>query len=207
MCFTWCVLRALNPVDKNSERIDKSLKGHKDLLNMNCIEYPVTLKAIDRFERQMPPSLLMSSAMKIKTSILLGLATMSITLVLTFYLQMMGKNTTSAEWSKNGHKRHYCYRFLNSFNSEESLGKHKEYCDPVLCMLTLKASHKSWIQPNPTLMSLTQNSIKSIHLAGSATISSALMMRFTKGLTSSKILSFTRSNLKMRMYLRSFLTA
>ncbi|WAQ95241.1 hypothetical protein MAR_027931 [Mya arenaria] len=67
MCFTWCVLRALNPVDKISERIDKSLKDRKDLLNMNGIEYPVTLKAIDR-----------------------------------------------------------C---LNSFNSEESLGKHNEYCD------------------------------------------------------------------------------
>ncbi|WAR16234.1 hypothetical protein MAR_030828 [Mya arenaria] len=46
------VLRALNPIEKHAERIDKSLKGHKDLLNMNGIEYPVTLKAIDRFERQ-----------------------------------------------------------------------------------------------------------------------------------------------------------
>ena len=45
-CFTWCVLRALCPDDKNPDRIDESLKSKEDVLNMKGIEYPVSLKAI-----------------------------------------------------------------------------------------------------------------------------------------------------------------
>ena len=53
-CFLWCVLRALNPREKNSERIDKKLKEKENTLNMEGIEYPVSLKDIDKFERQNP---------------------------------------------------------------------------------------------------------------------------------------------------------
>ena len=51
-CFLWCVLRALNPCEKNSERLDKKLKEKENTLNMEGIEYPVSLKDIDKFERQ-----------------------------------------------------------------------------------------------------------------------------------------------------------
>ena len=53
-CFLWSVLRALNPREKNSERIDKKLKEKENTLNMEGIEYPVSLKDIDKFERQNP---------------------------------------------------------------------------------------------------------------------------------------------------------
>ena len=53
-CFTWSVLRALNPIESYAERIDKYLKKNEDSLNMTGIEYPVSLKAIDKFERQNP---------------------------------------------------------------------------------------------------------------------------------------------------------
>ncbi|WAQ99041.1 hypothetical protein MAR_023414 [Mya arenaria] len=112
MCFTWCVLRALNPVDKNSERIDKSLKGHEDLLNMN-----------DRFERQN--------------------ATISVNVfgyenkdVYPLRISKHEHNTcVNLLLIDDGEKQHYCLiksmsrLCLNSFNSEKSLGKHKEYCD------------------------------------------------------------------------------
>ena len=39
-CFTWSVLRALNPVESNAERIDKYLKKKEDSLNMTGIVYP-----------------------------------------------------------------------------------------------------------------------------------------------------------------------
>ena len=45
-CFLWCVLRALNPVKKNKERIDGTLKSKIDTLNMKDIKYPITLKDI-----------------------------------------------------------------------------------------------------------------------------------------------------------------
>ena len=51
-CFKWSVLRALNPKDKNAERIDKDLKSKQDTLNMKGIKYPVDFRDIDRFESQ-----------------------------------------------------------------------------------------------------------------------------------------------------------
>ena len=53
-CFLWSVLRALNPCENKSERIDKKLKEKENTLNMKGIEYPVSLKDIDKFERQNP---------------------------------------------------------------------------------------------------------------------------------------------------------
>ena len=54
-CFLWCVLRALNPKDKNTERIDNDLKSKENTLNMSGINYPVDIKKdVDRFEKQNP---------------------------------------------------------------------------------------------------------------------------------------------------------
>ena len=53
-CFTWSVLRALNPKEENAVRIDKDLKKKEDSLNMTGIVNPVQLNAIDKFERQNP---------------------------------------------------------------------------------------------------------------------------------------------------------
>ena len=53
-CFLWCVLRALNPTKDNPGRIDKKLKEKENTLNMEGIEYPVSLKDIDKFEKQNP---------------------------------------------------------------------------------------------------------------------------------------------------------
>ena len=51
-CFLWCVLRALNPKDCNLERVDKKLREKDDTLDMKEIEYPVSLKDLDKFEKQ-----------------------------------------------------------------------------------------------------------------------------------------------------------
>ena len=48
--FLWSVLRALNPVRKNGENIDKILKYKENTLNMNGIKHPVSLKDINKFE-------------------------------------------------------------------------------------------------------------------------------------------------------------
>ena len=44
--FLWCVLRALNPKDNHPERLDKKLKEKENTLNMEGIEYPVSLNDI-----------------------------------------------------------------------------------------------------------------------------------------------------------------
>ena len=42
-CFKWCVVRALNPVKKNSERITKELIEQAKSLNWNGLKFPVDL--------------------------------------------------------------------------------------------------------------------------------------------------------------------
>ena len=53
-CFLWCVLRALNPKGGHPERLDKKLMGKENTLNMERIDYPVSLKDINKFEKQNP---------------------------------------------------------------------------------------------------------------------------------------------------------
>ena len=54
ICFLWCVLRALTPKEHNSEILDKKLKLKENTLNMDGIEYPVSLKDLNKFEKQNP---------------------------------------------------------------------------------------------------------------------------------------------------------
>ena len=51
-CFLWCVLRALNPKDNHPEILDKKLMGNESSLNMEGICYPVSVKDINKFEKQ-----------------------------------------------------------------------------------------------------------------------------------------------------------
>ena len=53
-CFLWCVLRALNPKDDHAVRVDKELKTKENTLNMEGLEYPVSLKDLNKFEKQNP---------------------------------------------------------------------------------------------------------------------------------------------------------
>ena len=53
-CFKWCVVRALNPVEKNSERITKELKDQSERLNWSGLRFPVDLKQIKIFEKFNP---------------------------------------------------------------------------------------------------------------------------------------------------------
>ena len=53
-CFLWCVLRALNPKDDHPERVDKELKPKENTLNMEGIEYPVSLKDLNKIEKRNP---------------------------------------------------------------------------------------------------------------------------------------------------------
>ena len=49
-CFKWCVTRALFPVNKNPERIDKNLRENSKRINWNGLKFPIDLKQISHFE-------------------------------------------------------------------------------------------------------------------------------------------------------------
>jgi len=50
-CFKWCIARALNPVERNPDRIIKILKIQAQSLNFTGIEFPACLKDINKIEK------------------------------------------------------------------------------------------------------------------------------------------------------------
>ena len=148
-CFLWCILRALNPVEKNnhSERIDKNLKSKIDTLNMEGIEYPVSLRDINKFEslnsnmsitvlgyneRDKVYPLRVSKCTGREYDIVLMLlknGENSHYCLVNNLSALLGKQT-----SKDSHTRSFCLRCCNSFKSKESLNRHKEYCDTNECI-------------------------------------------------------------------------
>ena len=50
-CFKWAITRALNSVEKNSERIDIKLREKPEVLNWQGLKFPVNLSDINKFEK------------------------------------------------------------------------------------------------------------------------------------------------------------
>ena len=140
-CFKWCVLRALYPKDKNTERIDKDLKSKQDILNMQGIRYPVNFRDVDRFESQNPEiSITILGYNKdervypLKISKYTGCKHDIVLLIIkngdnSHYCLL--KNISALLTSQiNNHKgtRNICLNCFNGFNTTDALNKHKEYC-------------------------------------------------------------------------------
>ena len=51
-CFRWCHIRHLNPQEKYPQRIKKSDKEYIDKLDYSGIEFPVTIKHINKIEKK-----------------------------------------------------------------------------------------------------------------------------------------------------------
>ena len=139
-CFLWCVLRALNPCEKNPQRIDKKLKEKENTLNMDGIEYPVSLKDINKFENQNPTVSI--TVFGYDRKIVYPLKNSDNTdrehnIVLILIKEegvnhyCLVKNLSRlllSQVSKHKEKHHFCMRCLNAFCSQKSLNKHREYC-------------------------------------------------------------------------------
>ena len=151
-CFLWCVLRALDLKEKelekeeekrkytNPQRINKKLKEKKNTLNMDGIEYPVSLNDIDKFENQNPTiSILVygydgKSVYPLRSSDntdrehIIRLMLIEKDGVLHYCLVKNVSYLLSSQVSKHKEKSYFCDRCLNSFWCEKSLNKHLEYC-------------------------------------------------------------------------------
>ena len=51
-CFRWCHIRHLNPQNKHPQRIKKSDKEYIEQLDNKNIKFPVTIKQINKIEKQ-----------------------------------------------------------------------------------------------------------------------------------------------------------
>ena len=138
-CFKWAVTRALNPVEKNPQRITKELRKQANDLVWKEIEFPVSLREIDKFERLNPNisinvfgyekvvyPLRISKYEREKTinTLLISDDTNQHYCWIKDMSRLLASQTT-----KIHQKRHYCLRCLNGFPSVESLDKHKESCN------------------------------------------------------------------------------
>ena len=141
-CFMWNVLRALNPTNNHSERIDKELMEKEDTLNMKGIEYPVSLKDIDRFEKQNPEISITvlgfnenDKVYPLRSSDHIYIRKHNIILLLIerdgvkhYCLVKNSSRLLSKQVSAHKEGTHICFRCLNPFWSHKSLEKHWEYC-------------------------------------------------------------------------------
>ena len=140
-CFMWCVLRALNPKDNHPERIDNDLKNKVDTLNMEGIQYPVSLRGIDRFEHLNPEISITvlgynkeEKVYPLKVSKYTGCVHDIVLLLIKdgekshYCLVKNISALLSSQINNNDHKRYFCLNCFNSFKSPDSLDKHKEYC-------------------------------------------------------------------------------
>ena len=140
-CFMWCVLRALNPKDKNAGIIDKDLQSKQDTINMNGIRYPVNFRDVDRFESQNPEISITilgynndERVYPLKISKYTGTKHNIVLLLIkdaenSHYCLV--KNLSALITSQiNNHKgsRNFCLNCFNGFNTIDSLNNHKEYC-------------------------------------------------------------------------------
>ena len=142
-CFLWCVLRALNLIKNHPERIDKELKTKENTLNMEGIEYPVSLKDLNKFESQnrtISITVLGYEEKKVyplRNSNNIGRENNIIIMLIEkdgvkHYCLIKNKKSLSrllsSQTSKHKGKKYFCLRCLNHFGSQKVLDKRLEYC-------------------------------------------------------------------------------
>ena len=141
-CFMWCVLRAIYPTNNHPERVDKELMEKENTLNMEGIEYPVSFKDINKFEKQNPNISISvlgfnekDKVHPLRNSEHVYNREHNIILLLIerdgvkhYCLVKNLSRLTSKQVSAHKEGTHTCLRCLNPFWTHKSLEKHLEYC-------------------------------------------------------------------------------
>ena len=146
-CFIWCVLRALNPVENNNERVDKTSKSNLETLNTTGIVYPVSLLDINKFEflnsnisiivfgyNEIDRVYPIKRSKNINRLHKINLLLIENEGVKRYCLLKDLSKLASSQVSKHNGKFFICDNCLNHFQTEKSLDNHKEYCDTNECI-------------------------------------------------------------------------
>ena len=135
-CFKWAVTSAVFPAKEHGERLSKQMREDSEKFDWTGIEFPVSLKQIDKFENNNPYAINVFGYERVVYPLRISKKNEQVINLLL----IADEETNHYCWIKNmsrllssginnhQHKRHFCYRCLNSFHSEKSLEKHKEYC-------------------------------------------------------------------------------
>ena len=146
-CFLWCVLRALNPVKRDKERIDGALKSKIDTVNMGDIHYPVNLKDVSKFEKLNPGIAI--SVYSYDENYSVGPLRISEHVDRPYKIKLLlisDENKThycliedfsrlvSSQASKHKGKVYVCERCINAFTTENALKEHEKHCTNKDCI-------------------------------------------------------------------------
>ena len=110
--------------------------GKENTLNMEGIEYPVSLKDLNKFEKQNPTISIMilgyegKSVYPLRNSVNTDRDhNIILTLIEKHYCLVKSiSRLLACQVSKNNVKHYFCLNCLNPFWCEEALSKHGEYC-------------------------------------------------------------------------------
>ena len=139
-CFKWCVTRALNPVEKNAERITKILHRQAEKLNWEGLKFPMELSQISRFEKLNKINVnvfgyeknavypLRASKAEYSQGVHVNLLLISEGEKKHYCIIKNMSRLLSSQTSTYQHKKFYCSRCLNSFGRQDLLDKHLELC-------------------------------------------------------------------------------
>ena len=136
-CFRWCHIRHLNPQEKDPQRIKKSDKEYVDKLDYSGIDFPVTIKQINKIEKQnnirintfgyeeKQPFPIYISKEKFENQMNLLLITKDEN---KHYVLIKDFNKFMYQQTKHKERKHFCMHCLQCFSSERVLNNHKENC-------------------------------------------------------------------------------
>ena len=143
-CFKWSVVRALNPVEKNSERITNELKEQSERLDWSGLQFPVKLDQIVIFEKFNPSisinvfgfeGVVYPLRLSKRKSEQRSESEQTINLLLIsdgekqhYCLIKSLSRLLSSQVSGHKESNSFCLNCLNHFPNEEKLKIHEEYC-------------------------------------------------------------------------------
>ena len=136
-CFRWCHIRHLNPQGKDPQRIKKTDKTFICQLDYSSIEFPVTVKQINKIEKQnnicinlfgyeeKQPFPIYISKEKYQDHMELLLITEGEN---KHYVLIKEFNKFMFRQNKHEHRKHFCMYCLQCFSREDVLTEHKNNC-------------------------------------------------------------------------------
>ena len=136
-CFRWCHIRHLNPQEKDPQRIKKIDKQYIEKLDYSNIEFPVTVKQINKIEKQNNICInLFGYEEKQKFPIYISKEKyedhMEILLITEdenkHYVLVKDFNKFMFNQTKHEHKKYFCMYCLQCFSREDVLNEHKNNC-------------------------------------------------------------------------------
>ena len=137
-CFKWAVTSAVFPRKKDPQRLNDETRESSERLNWDGIDFPTPISQIKQFEKQNPYSInvyewdgknvdiLRISKHENEQCINLILLTNGCNKHYCWIKNMSA--LLSKQINNHGKKRYFCKYCCNSFQEEDSLKRHLEYC-------------------------------------------------------------------------------